>query len=33
VQVRVGGGAWQAPPGLLATEGDFAGTAGVLLVE
>ena len=33
VQVRIDGGAWQAPPGLPATQGDFAGTAGVLLVE
>ena len=33
VQVRVDGGAWQAPPGLPTTQGDFAGTAGVLLVQ
>ena len=33
VQVRVDGRAWQAPPGLPTTQGDFAGTAGVLLVE
>ena len=33
VQVRVDGGAWQAPPGLPTTHGDFAGTAGVLLIE
>jgi len=33
VQVRIDGGAWLAPPGLPTTQGDFAGTAGVLLVE
>jgi len=33
VQVRIDGGAWQPPPGLPTTQGDFAGTAGVLVVE
>jgi len=33
VQVRVDGGEWQPPPGLPTTQGDFAGKAGVLLVE
>jgi hypothetical protein len=33
VQVRLDGGVWQAPPGLPTTQGDFAGTAGVLLIE
>jgi hypothetical protein len=33
VQVRIDGRGWQAPPGLPTTQGDFAGTAGVLLVE
>jgi hypothetical protein len=32
VQVRVDGGAWQPPPGLPTTAGDFAGTAGVLVI-
>ena len=33
VQVRIDGGAWQAPPELPVTQGDFAGKAGLLLVE
>jgi len=33
VQIRLDGGAWQAPPGLPRTEREFAGEAGVLVVE
>ena len=33
VQVRADGGAWQVPPGLPTTQGDFAGAAGVLVME
>jgi len=33
VQIRLDGGAWLAPPGLPRTEREFAGEAGVLVVE
>ena len=33
VQIRLDGGAWQVPPGLPSTQGAFAGTAGLLLIE
>jgi hypothetical protein len=33
VQIRLDGGDWQVPPGLPSTQGEFAGAAGVLLIE
>ena len=33
VQIRIDGGAWQVPPGLPTAQGEFAGAAGVLLIE
>jgi 1,4-alpha-glucan branching enzyme len=33
VQVRLDGGAWQVPPGLPRTSREFAGDAGVLVVN
>jgi hypothetical protein len=33
VQIRVDGGAWLVPPGLPAAQGEFAGEAGVLLID
>ena len=33
VQIRVDGGSWQVPPGLPTAQGEFAGAAGVLLIE
>lgn len=33
VQIRVDGGAWQVPPGLPTAQGEFAGVAGVLLID
>jgi hypothetical protein len=33
VQIRLDGGAWQVPPGLPTAQGEFAGVAGVLLID
>ena len=33
VRIRLDGGEWQVPPGLPSTQRDFAGAAGVLLIE
>jgi hypothetical protein len=32
-QIRLDGGEWQVPPGLPSTQREFAGAAGVLLIE
>ena len=33
VQIRLDGGDWRVPPGLPSTQREFAGAAGVLLIE
>jgi hypothetical protein len=33
VNIRIDGGAWIAPPGLLTTRDEFGGTAGILTIE